>query len=140
MMNFIIGFLAGAVTLFLLSVLFKKNRERRGKYQREYQSKYFTTKIKDTLRHLVFEYSIKRSNNDFLLNINFKGKRSMQIMHRAHFPELCASEKDIEFGLAVYVPTEHLTDDQVFKLESILIESQKNLINPEGQYLTMYLT
>ena len=64
----------------------------------------------------------------------------MQIMHRAHFPELCASEKDIEFGLAVYVPTEHLTDDQVFKLESILIESQKNLINPEGQYLTMYLT
>jgi hypothetical protein len=126
MINFIIGFLSGALTLFLLSFVFKRKRERRGKYEKEYQSRYFTTKLKDTIRHIVFEYSIKRSNNDFLLNIYFKGKRSMQIMHRAHFPELCSSEKDIEFGLAVYIPTEHLTNEQVFKLESILIdESEK---------------
>ncbi|AYB33642.1 hypothetical protein D4L85_25015 [Chryseolinea soli] len=125
MINFITGFLAGALTLFLLSFLFRKNRERKDKSEREYQSKFFTTKIRDTIRRIIFEYSIKRINNDFLLNINFKGKTKMQIMHRAHFPELCASEEDIEFGLAVYIPTEWLTDEQVFKLESILIEGSE---------------
>jgi hypothetical protein len=41
----------------------------------------------------------------------------MQIMRRAHFPELCSSEKDIEFGLAVYMPTESLTEQKVLLLE-----------------------
>lgn len=125
MMNFFAVFLTGAFTLYLLSFLLKKRSERKSKYEREYQSKYFTTKIKDTLRHLIFEYSIKRSNNDFLLNLDFKRKRSMQIIHRAHFPELCASERDIEFGLAVYIPPEHLTNDQIFRLESILMEESE---------------
>ena len=126
MINFITGFLSGAFTLFLLSFLFKKNRERKSKYEREYQSNFFTTKIRDTIRRIIFEYSIKRINNDFLLNIKFKGETRVQIMHRAHFPELCASEGDVEFGLAVYIPTEWLTHEQVFKLESILIaESEK---------------
>lgn len=132
MMSFIVGFLAGSLTLFLISFLLKKRRDKKGKFEREYLSKSFAAKIKDTLRHIVFEYSIKRSNNDFLLTISFRGKRYMQIMHRAHFPELCESEKDTEFGLAVYIPTENLTDEQVFKLESILGEESEKFASSKN--------
>jgi len=108
--------------LFLLSFVFKKHREKTGKDERAYQANFFTTKIRDTIRRIIFEYSIKRINNDFLLNIKFMGETKMQIMHRAHFPELCTSEEDIEFGLAVYIPTEWLTNEQASKLESVLME------------------
>jgi hypothetical protein len=37
----------------------------------------------------------------------------MQLMHRAHFPELCRSESEIAFGIALYIPVKGWTADRI---------------------------
>jgi hypothetical protein len=51
----------------------------------------------------------------------------MQIMHRAHFPELCKSESDIKFGLALYIPTSNLSENKIIALQSIIEEESEVL-------------
>jgi hypothetical protein len=125
MVHFWTGFFLGALTLYGLSAIYKYSNRKKGLRESAYQSHFFTTKLKDSIRHIVFEYSIKRSNNDFLFNILIRGKRYIQITHRAHFSEHCKAEEDVEFGLAVYIPTSGLDSDQIKKLESILSQESE---------------
>jgi hypothetical protein len=125
MVYFWIGFVVGALAIYGLSAIYKYSKRKKGLRESVYRSQFFTTKLKDSIRHIVFEYSIKRSNNDFLFNILIRGKRYIQITHRAHFSELYKAEKDVEFGLAVYVPTRDLNAEQIKKLESILSQESE---------------
>lgn len=46
----------------------------------------------------------------------------MQLMHRAHFPELCRSESDIAFGIALYIPLKGLEAESIKKLDNLINE------------------
>lgn len=84
-MEFALGSAFGFVCFFVMRMLKKRIREKNTVRFREYRDLPLNIKLKDTIRHIVFEYNIKRVNNDFLLNIDFNGTPLMQIMHRSHF-------------------------------------------------------
>ena len=138
-MDFIFGMCVGWLTLYFGLVLLKHLKQKKGIKSSEYEKLALTTRLKDTVRHIVFEYNIKRRNNDFLLNIKFKTDIIMQIMHRAHFPELGESEDDIGFGLALYIPAVNLNSEQVSRLSEIIrqeVEVLKEVkIGPVEYYL-----
>lgn len=121
-LNLLIGFVLGFFSAALFILYRKRERDKRGTKAKDYSGLPIVTRLKDTLRHIVFEYNIKVRNNDFLLNITLKGNTVMQIMHRAHFPELCQDEQDIQFGLALYIPVTELTSNQKLKLSQIIDE------------------
>ena len=75
----------------------------------------------------------------FLLNISFEGEIVMQIMHRAHFPELCQSESDVAFGLALYIPISQLSDDRIYKLNKIVEEESEVASKNKFGQLEFYL-
>lgn len=121
-MNFIIGLLVGWLTLYLAAITLKYLKQKKGVRSKEYDDLKFTMTLRDTIRHIVFEYDIKRKNNDFLLKIKLNERQIMQLMHRAHFPELCQSETDISFGIALYIPVTGWNADMFSRLERIIDE------------------
>src|SRR5687767_3430793 len=102
MTNFLGGFIAGFIFAYLLYVLIKNLKQKSGLKYDDYKRLPLLVKLKDTLRHIIYEYDIKRHNEDFLLNILFGKTKIMQIMHRAHFPYLVKNKTRISFGLALY--------------------------------------
>ena len=126
-MDLLIGVAIGFFSTLALIALRKYLKQKKGVKQKDYNGLPFNLRLKDTIRHIVFEYDIKRKNNDFLLNIILGGKTIIQVMHRAHFPELCQVESDIGFGLAVYIPINELNQDQINKLNSIIDEETETL-------------
>ena len=137
-MELTIGILLGWVSLYIAGVVIKNFRQKKGSKDKSYRNWPLTVKLRDTVRHIIFEYSIKRKNNDFLLNINLNGNHVMQIMHRAHFPELCQSESDIRFGLALYIPLSNLSSDKVKALE-VIIEEESEILRGERSDAVAYL-
>lgn len=121
-MDFLLGVFVGVMLVVLLIIFRRFLKEKRGVKSSEYSGKKMLTKLKDTLRHIVFEYNIKRKNNDFLLNVQYDSTKILQLMHRSHFPELCENEKDIGFGIALYIPVNELTESQLTTLDSIIEE------------------
>ena len=126
-MDILIGIVIGWISLYVIGIIVKNLRQKKGVKVKDYNKLPFTTKLKDHVRHIIFEYSIKRKNNDFLFNIDLKGKRIMQLMHRAHFPELCQSESDVNFGLALYIPINEWPKERVLKLDKIVSEESEVL-------------
>lgn len=119
-MNLITGIIFGWISMYIFLLVMKKIKEKKGVKEKEYSKLPFTTMIRDSIRHIVFEYSIKTKNNDFLLNIDLYGKTVIQLMHRAHFPELCQLESDINFGIAIYIPVVGWEEKKVEKLQNII--------------------
>lgn len=111
--------------MYVFITLVKALRQKKGVKDKDYRGLPFTTKLRDSVRHIIFEYSVKRKNNDFLFNIMLRGEIVMQIMHRAHFPELCQSESDVAFGLALYVPVSNWSKDKISKLNQIVEEESE---------------
>jgi hypothetical protein len=60
-----------------------------------------------------------------LYNIKLDGNLVMQLMHRAHFPELCRSESDIEFGIALYIPVKGWESAVINRLDKIIHEESE---------------
>lgn len=106
-------------------ILYKNIKEKKGIKHGEYGKIPFTARLRNIIRHIIFEYDIKRKNNDFLYNINFGGRRVMQLMHRSHFAELCRSEADIAFGIALYIPAKGLNLERIKKLDNIINEESE---------------
>lgn len=121
-LNFLLGLMTGMVLAYLLYVIIKNIRKKKGIKYEEYKRLPLLIRLKDVIRNIVYEYSIVRHNEDFLLNILYGKTKVMQIMHRAHFPYLLKNKTDIKFGLALYVPITKLSDSQKAKIEKILIE------------------
>jgi hypothetical protein len=124
-MKLIIGIIVGWLSMYIFLLIVKNLKSKKGYKEKDYGNLPFTTKLRDSIRHIVFEYNVKRKNNDFLLNISFKKEIVMQIMHRAHFPELCQSESDVAFGLALYIPISHWSIDRISKLNEIVKEESE---------------
>lgn len=121
-MNIIYGILIGWVSLYLFLILYKNLKAKRGAKYRKYAKIPFTSTLRNAMRHIIFEYNIKRKNNDFLYNINLNGERVIQLMHRAHFPELCQAESDIAFGIALYIPVKGWSEESKKRLDNIINE------------------
>lgn len=138
-LGLIIGIILGWVSLFSARAITLYLKEKKGTKASDYNKLPFTSKLKDSVRHIIFEYNVKRSNNDFLLNINLKGKKVMQVMHRSHFPELCQTESDIDFGLALYIPVSELKKDQQAKLDNIIEEESEVFKSSKLGELEYYL-
>ncbi len=138
-MNLIIGILLGWSSMYIIGIIIKNIRQKKGAKIKEYKNLSFTAKLRDTVRHIVFEYDIKRKNNDFLLNINLGGNHVMQLMHRAHFPELCQSESDIDFGLALYIPVDDWSEKKFNKLDDIVNEESEVLKKNKSGRLEYYV-
>jgi hypothetical protein len=133
-MKIIIGIIIGWLSMYVFLIIAKNLKQKKGAKEKDYSKLPFTTQLRDSIRHIVFEYNIKRKNNDFLLNIILKNDIVMQIMHRSHFPELCQSESDVAFGLALYIPISHWPKDRVAKLNEIVEEESEVAIkNRSGQ-------
>ena len=123
--SLLFGILIGWISLYLFLILYKNLKGKRGIKHEEYGKIPFTTRLRNIVRHIIFEYDIKRKNNDFLYNVNLDGKHVMQLMHRAHFPELCRSESDIAFGIALYIPIKGWREDRIMKLDDIINEESE---------------
>jgi hypothetical protein len=121
-MLLVYGIFIGWISLYLFLILYKLLKEKRGIKREQYGNIPFTARLRNIIRHIIFEYNIKRKNNDFLYNIDLDGKRVMQLMHRAHFPELCRSESDLAFGLALYIPVKGWNEERIKKLDNIINE------------------
>lgn len=122
----IFSYLLGALTIYIL-VLYIKHRsnQKKGRRLENYNKSTVLQKLKDTLRHIVFEYNVKRKNNDFTLNVYLNGSIALQVLHRSHFPDLARSEDDINFGLALYVPVKHLNKIQKELMIKVLKEESE---------------
>jgi len=138
-MEFILGAIFGFVCFFFVRYLKKQIHEKKGVKSKEYKNMPFKEKLRDTIRHIVFEYNIKRKNNDFLLNIYFDGIQLMQIMHRSHFPELCKSEHDVSFGLALYIPTKSMSINQIESLKLLLHEESEIIKHVDGGEISYFI-
>ena len=138
-MELIYGILIGWITLYVFGIIVKNIRQKKGVKNKEYRNTRFTTRLRNLVRHIIFEYDIKRKNNDFLLNINLNGSHVMQLMHRTHFPELCESESDLAFGLALYIPLEGLTDEKVKVLDEIMDEESEIIRKGKTGRLEYYI-
>src|SRR5687767_14063401 len=112
MVNIIVAFALGFVFAIMLRLIIIELRAKRGLYEIEHKALTLSPKMKVMLREIVFKFSIKKFNRDFLLNIKSQSTYLIQIMHRSHFPELCNDKSDIKFGLAVYIPLNPLTPGQ----------------------------
>jgi hypothetical protein len=121
-LNFVSGLVTGMILTYLLYVFVKNLRKKKGIKYEEYKGLPLLIRLKDVLRNIVYEYNIKRHNEDFLLNILYAKTKVMQVMHRAHFPYLLKNKTDIKFGLALYIPITKLSESQKIRIEEILIE------------------
>ena len=102
-----------------------KSKQKRGKRLHEYKNAPILRKLTDTLRHAVFEYDVKRENNDFSLNVYLNDRLCFQILHRCHFPDLSKSEEDVSFGLALYIPVKQFDKNQREQLLNIFKEESE---------------
>ena len=68
--------------------------------------------LSNVLRRLVYDFSVAKKNGNFLLDIKIKDEQVIQVLHRAHFVELLDSKIDTEFGLALYIPTDSLSETE----------------------------
>lgn len=126
MIEFSSGILVGII-IFYLFLIYRnyKRRQKKGKRFQEYRNAPTSRKLTDTLRHIVFEYNIKRKNNHFSLNVYVEGELRLQVLHRCHFPDLCKSEEDVDFGLALYIPIKRLNQSQKDQLLTIFKEESE---------------
>lgn len=126
-----VAFCLGFSFAFFLRSIVIQRREKKGKLAVEYTKMPLTCKMKSMVREIIFRYSIQRFNRDFLMNIKLNENTIMQVMHRAHFPEVCLNMADIKFGLAIYIPTKPLTFKQKEKLRLVLEEDSEQFNNSE---------
>lgn len=124
-MKLFIGIIVGWASMYVFLFILKNLKQKKGIKEKNYANLPLTIQLKDSIRHILFEYNVKRKNNDFLLNIKLKSDIVMQIMHRSHFPELCQSESDIAFGLALYVPISQWSKEKVSKLNRVIEEESE---------------
>ena len=99
----------------------------------------FTVRLRGIIRHVIFEYNIKKKNEDFLYNISLDGEKIMQLMHRAHFPELCTSEIDIAFGISLYIPLKGWKKENVIKLQKIISQETESIHKDQLGNLEYYV-
>lgn len=66
---FVLGIVVGWLTLYLTAIVIRSLKQKKGARAKEYDGLDFTTKLKDTVRHIIFEYNIRKKNSDFLLNV-----------------------------------------------------------------------
>jgi hypothetical protein len=120
MTNLFIGIFIGVIFTYTFNIFKNYLKQKKGVKYSEYRKLPLLIQINDTLRHIIYEYGIKHNNHDFLLNIIHKKQVIMQVMHRAHFPYLNKESADVDFGLALYIPTSKLSDLQKKELDRIL--------------------
>jgi hypothetical protein len=125
MTHLIIGIFIGIILSYLILILKNYLGQKKGISYDEYKKLPLLIQVNDTLRHIIYEYGIKRNNRDFLLNILHRKNIIMQVMHRAHFPYL-TKNNEITFGLALYIPISKLSDTQKKELARILDKEPVN--------------
>jgi hypothetical protein len=125
MANILIGFVCGFLFAFLVRLIVINVREKSGKDEIKYRPMPLGFKMKSMIREVVFKFSIRRFNRDFLLNVKLHGKVVMQVMHRSHFPELLKNLSDVRFGLAIYIPIKPLSAEQQQILVKVLNEEME---------------
>lgn len=60
-------------------------------------------------------------------------------MHRSHFPELCQSESDVAFGLALYIPISHWSKERISKLNEFVEEESEVANKKKSGQLEFYV-
>lgn len=127
----LIGVVIGVLLFFFRGFLISRKAEKVDIKIPSYLSEPFFVKLKDTIRHIVVEYNIRRKNNDFLLNILDGRKIIMQLTHRSHYPEITKDDSDISFGMALYLPISELSVKQREKLLIIMKEESSFFLYEE---------
>ena len=88
--------------------------------------------LSNALRALVYRY--KATSDDFMLNISMNNNIIIQILHRAHFPDVLNSEDDNRFGMVFYSPVSN--EKRLSLLEDLLkSESIKYYVNTTNKSL-----
>lgn len=124
-MNFLMAFFGGVLLCYAFLITVRHLKQKTGLNLKEYKRLPFLSRVKDILRHIVYEFGVKRNNFDFLLNIEKDNRVIIQVIHRAHFPFLLQDKTDeINFGLALYIPIAQLTEIEKMKIEKIIVEEQ----------------
>jgi hypothetical protein len=122
MTNIIIGCFIGSALTYPVLMLLKYIMQKRGIRYSEYKKLPLLVRLNDTLRHIIYDYGIKKRNHDFSLNVLERKVVIMQVLHRAHFPYLTPKNENPNFGMALYIPISKLTETQKKRLEEIIVE------------------
>jgi hypothetical protein len=121
-----LAFLLGFVFAFTLRLIVIGIREKKGRDYVKYNSLPLTSRMKIAVREIIFKYSIRKFNRDFLLSIKLHEHVIMQLMHRSHFPDIIKDLSDVKFGIAIYIPIKPLTNLQRDLLLKILREEMEH--------------
>ncbi|MEP1035104.1 hypothetical protein [Ekhidna sp.] len=116
------GIVLGVIAIYFKGYLSNLKAERSEIKNPEYLKSKAFNKLKGTIRHIVVEYSIRRKNNDFLLNVFLNEVTLFQITHRFHYPEILKNQDDMAFGLALYLPINKLNSEQKKRILNIMKE------------------
>ncbi len=112
MLKLIIGFIAGVVVTLLIRFLILSRKDKRGRDYLKYNNLPLKSKMKTIIRKIIVLSSIREFNRDFTLNVKVREQTVLQLLHRAHFPQIISDASDVKFGIAIYIPLGHLANDQ----------------------------
>lgn len=133
------GLLLGWLYNRKANLVIKASQTKKGEEYRQKYKKGETMKaLINAIRVLIFEYDDEHKHKSFVLNITRDNDLVIQLLHRAHFPELCESSIDVNFGIAVYIPVDYMDNSMKEALEKILLEDAQELkqdSNPNTYYV-----
>lgn len=117
-----LGVLIGFGAFFVRGYFLNRKAERLDTAHPHFLKSGTFNRLKDCVRHVVVEYSIRRKNHDFLLNVKSGDTIIFQLTHRSHYPELIPNTDDLSFGMALNLPLGNLTGKQKEKIIKIMKE------------------
>ena len=101
-----------------------------GMYYEKYKNGSTMKSLTNAIRTIIFRYGGRNEDHQsFVLNITKGDDVIIQLLHRAHFPELCKSSVDINFGIALYIPLDDSYMNNVMKnnLKKIMREEMQQM-------------
>ncbi|HAS42990.1 MAG TPA: hypothetical protein DCS93_21095 [Microscillaceae bacterium] len=137
--NILLVFFSFSLGIFLGWIYYKKTysviTSSQSKKSKPYYNKYKNGEtmrgLINSLRSIIFVYGGRSSTKSFIFNIFNNKKLIIQLLHRAHFPELCESVTDISFGIAIYIPVDYLNNATRNLLEKVMLEEGQDLKQDE---------
>lgn len=118
---FILGIIFGWI---LSNQYFNYQFQKRFKIKWKHKKSIGIKRLSETLRRLVYEFTIENRGNDFLLNVAIDEQIILQVLHRSHFVEFINNVNDISFGMVIYYPYDELDAEQKEKLFGIITEEE----------------
>lgn len=123
------------------NIVIKHNQSGKvGMYYDKYKNGSTIKSLTNAIRTIVFKYGGRNENQSFVLNITKGDDVIIQLLHRAHFPELGKSGADINFGIALYIPfDDSYMDDKMKNVLKKIMKEETLQMKEDNNPLTYFV-